>query len=62
MKSLLGGKGANLCEMTNIGLPVPPGIIITTEACNEFYDHDRKFPPEMEDPESYLLPRCQIGL
>jgi len=49
MKSLLGGKGANLCEMTNIGLPVPPGIIITTEACNEFYDYDRKFPPGMED-------------
>ncbi|HAG10431.1 MAG TPA: pyruvate, phosphate dikinase [Desulfotomaculum sp.] len=49
MKSLLGGKGANLCEMTNIGLPVPPGITITTEACNEFYDYDRKFPPGMED-------------
>ncbi len=49
MKSLLGGKGANLCEMTNIGLPVPPGITITTEACIEFYDYDRKFPPGMED-------------
>lgn len=36
MKSLLGGKGANLCEMTNIGLPVPPGLTITTEACNEY--------------------------
>ncbi|MFA5383921.1 MAG: pyruvate, phosphate dikinase [Eubacteriales bacterium] len=49
MKSLLGGKGANLCEMTNIGLPVPPGITITTEACIEFYDYDKKFPPGMED-------------
>ena len=36
MKDLLGGKGANLCEMTNIGLPVPPGFTITTETCNEF--------------------------
>ena len=34
MKDLLGGKGANLCEMTNIGLPVPSGFTITTEACN----------------------------
>ncbi len=36
MKDLLGGKGANLCEMTNIGLPVPPGFTITTETCNEY--------------------------
>ena len=36
MRDLLGGKGANLCEMTNIGLPVPPGFIITTEVCNEY--------------------------
>ena len=38
MKDLLGGKGANLAEMTNIGLPVPPGFTITTEACNEYYN------------------------
>ena len=37
MRALLGGKGANLAEMTNIGLPVPPGLTITTEACNEYY-------------------------
>src|SRR2546429_6190119 len=36
MKDLLGGKGANLAEMTNIGLPVPPGFTITTEMCNEY--------------------------
>lgn len=48
MKNLLGGKGANLAEMTNIGLPVPPGLIITTEACNEFYVQSRQFPPGME--------------
>ena len=37
MKSLLGGKGANLAEMTKIGLPVPPGFTISTEACNDYY-------------------------
>ena len=45
MASLLGGKGANLAEMTNAGLPVPPGFTVTTEACNAFYANDRT-PPE----------------
>ncbi|HBX22856.1 MAG TPA: pyruvate, phosphate dikinase [Desulfotomaculum sp.] len=49
MKDLLGGKGANLAEMTNIGLPVPPGIIVTTQACIQFYNENRQFPPGMED-------------
>ncbi len=40
MKSLLGGKGANLAEMTNIGLPVPPGFTITTNACNDYYENE----------------------
>lgn len=44
MKDLLGGKGANLAEMTNIGLPVPPGFTITTEACNEYYAKGRVLP------------------
>ena len=43
-KSLLGGKGAGLCEMTRAGLPVPPGLIVTTEACNAFFDNDKEFP------------------
>ena len=47
MRSLLGGKGANLAEMTNIGLPVPPGVTITTEACNEFYAVGKEFPAGM---------------
>lgn len=47
MRSLLGGKGANLAEMTNIGLPVPPGFTITTEACNEYLALDQKFPDNM---------------
>ncbi|QNB46111.1 pyruvate, phosphate dikinase [Thermanaerosceptrum fracticalcis] len=49
MKSLLGGKGANLAEMTNIGLPVPPGLTITTEACNEYFRKNREFPEGMEE-------------
>ncbi len=49
MRELLGGKGANLAEMTRIGIPVPPGFCITTEACKEFYVEDRKFPPGMEE-------------
>ena len=44
MKNLLGGKGANLAEMTNIGLPVPPGFTISTEACDQFYKSDTKWP------------------
>ncbi|AEF94702.1 pyruvate, phosphate dikinase [Desulfotomaculum nigrificans CO-1-SRB] len=48
MKDLLGGKGANLAEMTNIGLPVPPGFTITTEACKEFYKAGRNFPAGLE--------------
>lgn len=47
MRSLLGGKGANLAEMTNIGLPVPPGFTITTEACNKYIAAGRKFPAGM---------------
>ncbi|MHB8985143.1 MAG: pyruvate, phosphate dikinase [Eubacteriales bacterium] len=49
MKNLLGGKGAGLAEMTNIGLPVPPGLIITTEACKDFTSLGQKFPNGLED-------------
>ena len=49
MKSLLGGKGANLAEMTNIGLPVPPGLIITTDACKDFTALGQKFPDGLEE-------------
>ncbi len=48
MKELLGGKGANLAEMTNIGLPVPAGFTLTTEVCTYYYGHDRKYPPELK--------------
>src|SRR3954462_2225234 len=46
MRNLLGGKGANLAEMTNIGLPVPPGFTITTEACNVYLREGHE-PPEL---------------
>ena len=48
MKPLLGGKGANLAEMTRIGLPVPPGFTITTEVCTYFYAHKRTYPKELQ--------------
>ncbi|HXP34197.1 MAG TPA: pyruvate, phosphate dikinase [Chthoniobacterales bacterium] len=48
MKPLLGGKGANLAEMTRIGLPVPPGFTITTEVCSYFYAHNRSYPPRLK--------------
>src|SRR5881392_2456245 len=44
MKDTLGGKGAGLAEMTNAGLPVPPGFTITTEACNDYFDPGQKLP------------------
>ena len=47
MRSLLGGKGAGLAEMTRIGLPVPPGFTITTEVCTYYYAHKRSYPPPL---------------
>jgi len=49
MKNLLGGKGANLAEMTSIGLPVPAGFTISTEVCTEFYKNDRNYPAGLEE-------------
>ena len=48
MKALLGGKGANLAEMSRIGLPVPPGFTITTEVCTYYYNNQRAYPRELE--------------
>ena len=49
MRNLLGGKGANLAEMTNLGLPVPQGFTITTEACTKYYEDGREISPEIQD-------------
>src|SRR5580658_801272 len=59
MRALLGGKGANLAEMTNIGLPVPAGFTLTTEVCTYFYQHGRKFPPELRDQVADALQRVE---
>ena len=49
MRNLLGGKGANLAEMSKLGLPVPPGFTITTEVCNEFYANNKNFPDDLDE-------------
>ncbi len=49
MKLLLGGKGANLAEMTNLKIPVPAGFTISTEVCTYYYENDRKYPPGIEE-------------
>ena len=48
-RALLGGKGANLAEMTNLGLPVPAGFTIATTVCTYYYDHERSYPPELRE-------------
>src|SRR5262245_58640634 len=49
MRALLGGKGAGLAEMCNLGLPVPPGFTITTEVCTHYYGHDSSYPADLND-------------
>ena len=48
MRELLGGKGAGLAEMTNLGIPVPPGFTLTTEVCTYYYDHKQSYPAELD--------------
>jgi pyruvate,orthophosphate dikinase len=59
MRALLGGKGANLAEMTNIGLPVPAGFTITTEVCNYYYANERQYPTELKDQVKAALARVE---
>src|SRR3989338_8008402 len=54
---LLGGKGANLAEMSNIGLPVPPGFTVTTEVCTAFYANDRQYPEGLKEQVEEALAR-----
>ena len=49
MRELLGGKGANLAEMTNLGMPVPRGFTVTTEACTKYYDDGEVISPEIQE-------------
>ena len=48
MKELLGGKGANLADMSGLGIPVPAGFTVTTEVCAYYYENGRKYPPELD--------------
>jgi pyruvate,orthophosphate dikinase len=59
LKNLLGGKGANIAEMVNLGMPVPPGYTLTTEACNEFYSRKRKHPPGLKKEANACLARVE---
>src|SRR3954454_17806168 len=62
MKALLGGKGANLAEMSNLGLPVPPGFTITTQVCTHYYGHDRTYPPDLKPAVAEALTRIAQGM
>ncbi len=62
MKNLLGGKGANLAEMANLGLPVPPGFTITTEVCTYFYANGRTYPTELKDQVAAALAQVEQSM
>jgi pyruvate,orthophosphate dikinase len=59
MKDVLGGKGAGLAEMTNIGVPVPPGFTISTAVCTWFYENDKSYPPELRQAVADNLARVE---
>ena len=59
MRDLLGGKGANLAEMTNLGIPVPSGFTISTEVCRYYYQNDGRYPPELEEEVKEALRRVE---
>jgi len=59
MRNLLGGKGANLAEMSKLGLPVPPGFTITTEVCNEFYANNKNFPDDLHGQVSDAIAKIE---
>lgn len=62
MKDLLGGKGAGLAEMTNAGIPVPPGFTITTEVCRYYYSHNRRLPKELDGQVNKALRRLEKSM
>ena len=62
MGELLGGKGANLAEMCNLGLPVPPGFTVSTEVCGWYYDHSLSYPPGLEAEVREALNRVEASL
>ncbi|HLJ19389.1 MAG TPA: PEP/pyruvate-binding domain-containing protein, partial [Stellaceae bacterium] len=62
MRNLLGGKGAGLAEMCNLGLPVPPGFTITTEVCTHFYANGRSYPKDLTEQVKAALARLENSL
>lgn len=62
MKNLLGGKGANLAEMTRIGIPVPPGFTITTEVCNLFYDNNLNYPDGLKQQVEEAIKDLEVDM
>lgn len=62
MKNLLGGKGANLAEMCNIGVPVPPGFTITTDVCTLFYKNNKQYPADLEKQVNDTLAKVEIAM
>ena len=59
MRNLLGGKGANLAEMSNLGLPVPSGFTISTEVCTAYYENDRNYPDDLADQVSAAVEKIE---
>ena len=59
MKNLLGGKGANLAEMANLGIPVPAGFTITTDVCTYYYEHGRSYPQQLEEEVGAALAKVE---
>ncbi len=62
MRTLLGGKGANLAEMTNLGVPVPPGFTISTEVCKFYYENDKKYPSGLDQQITENLQKLENAL
>ncbi len=62
MKEVLGGKGANLAEMTNLGIPVPPGFTVSTDVCAAFYENKKKYPAGLEDEVAEHLARLEKSM
>src|SRR5437764_4582834 len=62
MRDLLGGKGANLAEMANLGLPVPPGFTITTEVCTWFYENGKSYPKDFAEQVAAALGKLEAAI
>lgn len=62
MRNLLGGKGANLAEMCNLGLPVPPGFTITTEVCTAYYDNSKQYPQTLKQEVAGAIAKVEQGV